>query len=132
MRFVKEYGTPVAMLVMSGVLLFDHFAPRPTTPVEPTVNGVALGRAYAPVLVAGYADAWGAAAKALEEGRPVAEAQKILQDAWKESRVKAFRAEVQPGFALVLPEGTEPTDASKRTQVAQLWRSFATGLRGGK
>jgi hypothetical protein len=132
MKFVKEYLTPIAMLVMSGVLLYDHFSPRPTTPVNPTVNGVALGSAYAPVLVAGYADAWAAAAKAIEDGKPVTEAQKVLQETWKDARVKAFKADVQPSFAIVLPEGTEPTDAAKRSQVADLWRSFAKGLRGGR
>jgi hypothetical protein len=132
MRFLKEYLTPLAMLVMSGVMLYDHLSPRVGPAPDPTVNGATLGRAYSSVLVSAYADGWLAAAKTLEEGKPVAEAQKALQDTWKDARVKAFKAEVQPGFSLVLPEGTEPTDASKRAQVAELWRAFAKGLKGGR
>jgi hypothetical protein len=82
-------------------------------------------------LLATYADAWLAAAKTLEEGKPIAEAQKTLQDAWKAARVKAFSEDVAPVFAVVLPEGTEPTSPDKRAQVIDLWRSFAKGLKGG-
>jgi hypothetical protein len=132
LRAFKDYATPVALLILAGVVLFDHFAllalPRP----EPAINAQALGRSYAPSLVAGYADAWLAAAKALEDGRSVAEAQGTLQESWKDARVKAFREEVAPVFALVLPEGTEPADAAKRAQVALLWRSFAKGLKGAR
>ncbi|MCA1685768.1 MAG: hypothetical protein LC745_07220 [Planctomycetia bacterium] len=130
MPILKDLLTPVALLSMAGVMLYDHLTPRVAPAPEPTVSGVSLGRAYAPVLVAGYADAWVVAAKTLEEGKSVADAQKALQDSWKEARVKAFKQDVLPGFSLVLPEGTEPTDAAKRSQVADLWRAFAKGLKG--
>jgi hypothetical protein len=94
----------------------------------PTVSGQALGRAYAPLLLASYSDAWLAAAKALEEGKPVAEAQKTLQDTWKEARVKAFTNHVASSFALILPEGAEPATPEQRTEVVKLWRDFARGL----
>ncbi len=128
---VKDWLTPLALVVMSGVMLHDHLSPQVVPAPAPAVNGVTLGRTYAPVLLAGYADAWVAAAKALDEGKSVSDAQKALQDTWKDARIKAFRQEVMPGFAVVLPEGTEPTDPVKRSQVADLWRSFAKGLKGG-
>jgi hypothetical protein len=90
---------------------------------------LALGRAYAPRLVDTYAEGWLAAAKAIEEGKPVVEAQKALQETWKDARAKVFAAEVQPGLSLVLPEGTEPADPRKRSEVAGLWRAFARGLK---
>ena len=132
MRAFKDYGTPVSLLILSGVVLFDHVSllamPRP----EPAINAQVLGRAYAPSLVNSYADGWVAAAKTLEEGKSVAEAQKALQETWREARLQAFRTEVAPVFAIVLPEGTEPADATKRAQVAILWRAFAKGLRAGR
>ncbi len=132
MRILKEWLTPMALVVMSAVMLHDHFSPRVSPTPESTVNGATLGRAYAPVLLSTYADAWVAAAKTLEEGKSVSEAQKTLQDTWKDARVQAFKGDVLPGFSLVLPEGTEPSEATKRTQVAELWRAFAKGLKGGR
>jgi len=135
MQILKEYLTPLAVVLLAGVMLFDHYSPRepgPSPAPAAAVNGVALGRAYAPSLASTYADAWVSAAQALEEGKGVGDAQKALQETWHEARLKAFQAEVQPGFALVLPEGTEPADPAKRAQVAELWRSFAKGLKGGR
>ena len=132
LRGVKDYLTPFAVLTLAGVILYEHLTPQGGPAPSPTVNGVALGKAYAPTLASTYADAWDVAAKTLEDGKTVAEAQKALQDAWRDARVKAFRAEVLPGFGVVLPEGTEPTDPAKRAQVAELWRSFAKGLKGGR
>jgi hypothetical protein len=131
MRFLKEIFTPLAVLLLTGVLLYDHFSPRVLPVPDHAVNGAALGRAYSPLIVSTYADAWLAAAKCLDEGKSITEAQRTLQDTWKESRIKAFKAEVEPGFALVLPEGTEPSDPAKRSHVAELWRAFARGLKGG-
>lgn len=132
MTALKDALTPLAILLLAGVVVYDHVSGRPGPAPAPTVNGLALGKAYAPVLLTTYADSWLAAAKTLEEGKPVAEAQKTLQETWKEARIKAFTAEVAPGFAVVLPEGTEPANAAKRAQVAELWRAFAKGLRGGR
>jgi hypothetical protein len=134
MRALKDYATPVSVLILAAVMLYDHFAPTITAPTDPTVNvnGQALGKAYSAALLASYADAWNAAATTLEEGKSVSEAQKTLQDTWKDGRTKAFRAKVEPGFAQVLPEGAEPGDTAKRTQVAQLWRAFAKGLTGAR
>ena len=130
MKTLKDLLTPLAVLVLAGVVGFDHLAHRqaPTPPPVPTVNGQALGRAYAPLLLASYSDAWLAAAQTLEDGKPVAEAQKTLQDTWKDARVKAFTNHVGSSFARVLPEGAEPTTPEQRAEVVKLWRDFARGL----
>lgn len=100
-------------------------------PVE-AVDGAALGRAYAPELATTYADAWEEAARAIEQGKSVGEAETKLQEAWKAARVKAFKERVQPAFSLVLAEGAEPSDPAHRVRVAGLWREFARGLKGGR
>ena len=131
MRTFKEFLTPASILVLSGVLFYNHTTYRPGPAPAPTVNGVALGKTFAPALSTTYADGWLAAAKVLEDGKSVADAQKALQETWKEARAKAFVAEVAPGFSVVLPEGTEPTSPERRAQVVELWRAFAKGLKGG-
>jgi hypothetical protein len=136
MKILSEILTPVSILILSGVMVFDRLVPRHVAVPEPlpvaAVNGVALGRDYAPILVSTYGDAWLAAARALEEGKPVAEAQKTLQDAWKQARVRAFADHVAPRFTLVLPEGAEPSTPQERARVVQLWRDFARGLNKGR
>ena len=124
--------TPLSILTLAGVLLFTHLhAPPAAAPHDHAINGVALGKAYAPTLAGTYADAWVAAARALEEGKAVADAQKAMQDTWQAERIAAFKKDVEPGFSLVLPAGTEPTDAARRAEVVRLWRDFAKGLKGG-
>jgi hypothetical protein len=138
MKTFKDILTPVSIVILCGVVLFDHMVPhKVTAPVPahvpaPAVDGLAVGRAYAPVLLATYADAWSAAAKSLEEGGSVAGAQKTFQDTWKDARVKAFTDHVAASFALVLPEGAEPSTPEKRAQVVALWREFASGLKGAR
>jgi len=102
-----------------------------SVPAE-AVDGAALGRAYAPELATTYADAWEEAARLIEQGRTVGEAQAKLQEAWKAARVKAFKERVQPAFTLVLADGAEPTDPAHRVRIAGLWREFARGLKGGR
>jgi hypothetical protein len=130
MKTIKDVVAVVLILVLGGVVLFDRLAPRqaPAPLPVPAVSGQVLGRAYAPLFLASYSDAWLAAARVLEEGKPVAEAQKTLQETWKDARVKAFTNHVGSSFALVLPAGAEPTTPEKRAQVVKLWRDFARGL----
>jgi hypothetical protein len=134
MKTFKAYLAPVSISLLAVVMMFDHLAPlRFHTPAPaPAVDGVVLGRAYAPILRSTYGEAWLVAAKTLEEGKTVAEAQKALQDTWKVARVKAFTDHVASSFALVLPEGTEPSTPEKRAQVVKLWRAFAQGLKAGR
>ncbi len=99
---------------------------------ETTVDGAALGRAYAPAVVSTLSDAWSAAADALAQGKTVSGAQAVLQDTWKANRVSAFTAKVAPGFTKVMAEATEPKDPTQRAEVVALWRGFARGLKGGR
>jgi hypothetical protein len=128
---LKDYLMPFLVIAAAGLMIHDHFArPLPGPgPVDPTVNGAALGQNYAPMVINTLADGWELAAKTMDEGKPVSECAKALQASWKPAREKAFTTEVAPGFAFVLPEGTEPASPAKRAQVAALWRSFAAGLR---
>ncbi len=131
MRVFKGLLTPVSILVLSGVIAYDRVAPRLIQASAPAINGVALGRTYAPALASAYGDAWIAAARAIDDGKTVAEAQTVLQETWKEARIKSFRSKVLPTFSIVLPEGTEPANPAKRAEVANLWRAFAKGLKQG-
>ncbi len=130
--FIQGVLTPLAVLVIAGVVAYDHFVPPvPATP-QSIVNGKALGRSFAPSVSSSLGDAWLAAADALEQGKDIADAQTSLQAAWQAARIKAFTAQVAPEFSKVLPEGAEPTDPSKRAEVVKLWRDFAAGLKGGR
>src|SRR3954447_9626222 len=102
MKMFKDLLMPVSIKVLAAVVLFDRLGPQlvPTpgsssvSASVPTVNGLVLGKAYAPVLLATYGDAWVTAARKVEEGKPVAEAKQALQDAWNANRVKAFNDHV--------------------------------------
>jgi hypothetical protein len=133
--------TQALLVVMIGVMGFTCYqvtrdardASRPTPPAPvAAADGVALGRSYAPVLASTYGDGWTAAADSLEKGGTVGDAQKALQDTWRDARERAFAARAVPAFARVLPEGAEPSTPEKRAEVVKLWRDFARGLKGGK
>jgi hypothetical protein len=129
--FIQTVLTPLVVLMIGGVVAYDHFSPRvPPAPTE-AVDGKALGRAYAPVVASCLSEGWFAAADALEQGKSVPEAQAALHSAWQSARTRDFSARVVPEFARVLPEGTEPTDPARRAEVVRLWRDFASGLKGG-
>lgn len=120
-------------LIAVGILLatlvgFDLVARRS----PPARTPVALGRAYATTVTVTLADAWIAAAAALEKGQTVPQARTTLQDAWQAERSRAFVADVAPAFARILPEGADPKDAAQRSAIAEAWREFARGLKGGR
>lgn len=124
--------TPLALLVLAGVVAHDHFRGDEPSAPQVSVNGKALGRAYAASAASTLGDGWLAAADAIEQGKTVSEAQAAFQVAWQAARTKAFAEKVSPGFARVLAEGQEPTDPAKRAEVGKLWRDFAAGLKGGR
>jgi hypothetical protein len=129
----KDWLLAVMGLSIVGLATFVVIDVRSRGPAAPAaVNGAALGRTYAPAVVSTLSDAWIAAADALAQGKTVTEAQTILQDKWKADRGAAFTAKVSPGFARVLTEATEPKDAAQRAEVVALWKSFASGLKGGR
>ena len=131
MNMNQRYAMPVALVIVSGALLHGLVSTRSVAAKGAAVDGMALGKAFAPVLASTYADAWMAAAGDLEQGKSAVEAQKTLQETWKDGRVKAFTTMVAPSFSAVLPEGSEPTSPEHRARVVALWRSFAGGLKGG-
>ena len=136
---VKDWFLFGMIGVLAIVAIRDHAPPAPIQPATATAtatkakaDGGSLGRAYATTIATTCADAWGAAADAIEAGKTVAEAQAVLQWTWREARVHAFNARVAPAFEAVLPEGAEPKDKAQRAAVVALWRAFARGLKGGK
>lgn len=131
MNMNQRHVIPVAIVIVTGALLHGRVSTRPAAAKGAAVDGLALGKAFT-VLASSYADAWMAAAGDLEHGKSAVEAQKTLQENWKNGRVKAFTTMVAPSFSAVLPEGSEPTSPEHRARVVVLWRSFADGLKGGK
>ena len=131
-NFAQSILTPLAVLLMAGVLVHDHLQGVGPNVPSVVVNGRGLGRSYAPQVASSLGDAWLAAADAIERGQSMTEAQAALQKAWQDSRVRAFSAGVAPEFSRVLPEGQEPTDPVLRARVVKLWRDFAAGLKGGR
>jgi hypothetical protein len=129
-KTIKDWLLLLMGLALAGVLTFEFVSHRRANPVAPTP--AALGRAYATTVVVTLADAWVAAADALEKGKTVVEARTALQDGWQAARTKAFVASVAPEFAKVLPEASEPKDNAQRAQAVALWREFARGLKGGR
>lgn len=125
----KCFAKRMAVFTLAVVLLQSHVSRRYGVAAVSGSDGVTLGRAYAKTLAKTYADGWVAAARALDDGKSVSEAQRALQSTWQTARAKAFRIDVQPAFSNVLPEGIEPADSAKRKEVAALWRSFARGLK---
>jgi hypothetical protein len=131
--------TQIMLLVLIGsvcVLGYQvgHLAAVPPAPAAPAAAGDAasLGRAYVPILGATYGEAWQAAGKAVADGGTIADAQKVVQDTWRDARERAFAAKVTPAFARVLPEGAEPATPEKRAEVARMFHDFGAGLKGGK
>jgi hypothetical protein len=121
----RNVGAATALLL---VALSVAAGPRTSRPSS-TSELKTLGKAYAPVLASTYADAWRVAAETLENGGTVAQAQKVLQDEWNAGRARAFKTQVIPALAQILPEGTEPADAAARARVVAAWRDFAAGLK---
>ncbi len=134
MKFVREILTPFLLILLTGIVVYDHVLEwgGPGTPPSPDarVDGRKLGRGYAAALADTYADAWDAGAAALEQGKSVAAAQKTLVETWKRARASVFKTQVAPAMARVLPEGHEPGDPAVRAAVVKLWKDFARGLRG--
>ena len=113
MRVFKDYLTPVSVLLLAGVIVFDHLSPRVAPSPEPTVNGETLGRAYSPILAATYATAWEAAAQEIEQGKPVAEAQQVFQSTWQDERSRHSNPRFSPASRLSFPKApNRPTRPS--------------------
>ncbi len=114
----------VAIIVLGVLQVWPIVAPYLPHP-DPLV---AVGKAYRAPLAQSYAASWEAAAKVVEAGGKVADAQAALQAAWLKGRTDSFNARVAPALAKVLPEGQEP-DSATRPKVVAAWQGFARGLR---
>ncbi len=123
-------ATAVAVGLHVGSAWTDGDKPDASRPL--VKETVALGKAYAPFVVTTYADAWLAAATALEDGKSVSETQEIFQSTWRAGRTRAFQNHAAPGLARLQPEGTEPAGPAARKRLASHWRAFARGLRSGR
>lgn len=126
-------GLVVVVVLVVGLEVYrlvGSSGPRPGP--APAASGVALGRAFAPVLAASLADGFDALDAKLGAGSTVADADKALKTTFLESRQKAFAASAAPAFAAIVPDGTEPKDAATIAAYRQLARDFAKGLRGAK
>lgn len=129
----KRYIALTCAIALAVCLHVRETWPGVGKPARPAfTESVTLGKAYAPFVVTTYADAWLAAANALEDGKNVSETQETFQTTWKDGRTRAFQEHVAPALQALLPEGTEPTNPAARKRVADHWRAFARGLRSGR
>lgn len=129
---LQNFFTPALVLILAGVVAYDHLTPRQPSAPASTVDGKSLGRAFATSVAVAFGDSWIAAADTLEGGKSIGDAQAVLQAKWQEGRTKAFTTLVAPEFSKVLGEGVEPADPAQRAAVVRLWRDFAAGLKGGR
>ena len=130
--FFRDFFTPLIVLVVGGVVAYDHLVVREPVVVSKKVDGKLLGRKFAGSIASTFGDAWTVAADSLEQGKSMAEVQASMQTRWQADRSKAFAEQVGPEFSKVLGEGGEPTDPTQRAEVVQLWRDFAVGLKGAR
>jgi hypothetical protein len=126
---VAACAVAITGAVLWGVLMRPAPAPGPG-PAPPTVDGRKLGRAFVAPLAESLADGFDAEAKALDDGKTVAEADAALKQAFHDARNAAFARQAGPAFAEVVPEKSEPKDDATRKAFAKLHRDFAAGLRG--
>ena len=132
-RIFRDFVNPAIVLILTGVIVFEHFYAIPATiNSNLLVNGRILGHQFKGPVASSFGDAWAEAATILEQGRTVGDAQAALQKHWQTERAKAFATLVAPEFSKVLPEGTEPATSAQRAEVVRLWRDFAVGLKGGR
>lgn len=124
-------GLVVLALGAVGLAIGEHRAHAPAPPPDPTAGLAYWGRHYGPTLARSEATGWDAAADAMAQGKSVADCMVAKQSAALCARQTAF-ATLEPKLAAVLPEGAEPKDDADRARVANAWRAFASGLKGGK
>ena len=141
LKSVVLYGWLSALTLAVGALHVRAPEPAPAPAPAPApddieaqaaTGAIAVGKSYAPSLVASYASGWDAAANALESGASVLDSQRALQDTFLKARQQAFALKMTPALNRILPEGSEPADPAMRKAVAGYWRNIARGLRNAK
>jgi hypothetical protein len=132
LKSLVVYGWLLALTV-AVALPRSAPGPAPDVPEPPeaqaAAGGLALGKAYKPILAGAYAAGWEAAAAALDSGGSVADAQVALQETFQQARRQSFALKMVPALNRVLPEGTEPATPAQRKAVVGYWRAVAKGLR---
>ncbi len=122
-------GVFAALVGFGSAYYVKHGLPWPT---EPSSSGVALGRAFAPVLASTLADGFDKAADLVAQGKTVQEADEALKATFLQAREKAFQDKVSPAFNALVPPNTEPKDDATRKAYVSLFREFSSGLRRGQ
>ncbi|WP_422928538.1 hypothetical protein [Singulisphaera sp. PoT] len=108
-------------------------APTPTpTPTPVDAGGFKAGRDFVPILGESLAQGFDALADKIDSGAKVEDADAALKRAFDAARAKAFADKASPGFAAIVPSGTEPKDDAARKAYSAYSRDFAKGLRGAR
>jgi hypothetical protein len=120
-----------ALIAAAGVFIGHVYDGRP--PDSASVDAAALGREFGPMLAVALADGFEAGAATLESpGGSVAAGIEKQKEVAESAKDRAFERKVGPAFALIVPDGDEPKEQSKRSELARVWRDFARGLRKAK
>lgn len=93
-----------------------------------------IGRSYRTELDEVYARAWDDGAAALEAGAGRKAALDHVVQAWKAGRVDLFERAAAKKMDAIVPEskGDKEITAAENRKLAEAWRGFARGLRGGR
>ena len=127
--WTQSLRTVLAVVATAGLFVLRQAGKPPADEPPRLDQGERIGRSYAPYFLKAYARAWDAAADSFDAGKSVAESQGVLQETWKQERLRLFNERVRPEFSKRLPEGMEPGNAQERAEIVAFWRSFARGLR---
>jgi hypothetical protein len=136
---LSHFWRTLLLVVVSGVVgagargrLPGNRGPiDPLAPPPADARFIPLGKRYVPELGQAYAEAWNEGAKALDAGRPVAEALQTVSKVWDAGRVRLFNRLVTPEFSKVVAESKSAPEMSDadRAALARAWRGFAAGLK---
>lgn len=136
---VRVYGllelaaVAVVSIALAVGLTAWWLGPRDAGPVpSPTPNAAALGRSYAPKLVAALAAGFEADADALHAGQSFGEADQALKKTFHDANAAAFEAHAGKALTALIPDKTEIKDQAQRAALEAFHRDFARGLKGGR
>lgn len=133
LKSLSDYASPVAVLILAGVMLFTHFdqpGVRPAPVINTDAEYLKLGNSFGHTMPFMYGDAWVQAGKDLADGHTAADSIKALQARWDVDRKASYTSQVVPAFSKVLAPGTEPADATQRASASRAWMAFGRGLKG--
>lgn len=117
----------VAIGALSLIVLWDNRGALEYFWVD--VPAIKAGHKHRVDVCGAEADGFDAAANIIATGGTVDDALAALQQTAVTERQAAFLAKYSPAFAALVPNGTQPKDATSRAAYAQMFHDFATGLR---